>query len=197
MEEKMSQVLYQILYAIVLLAVIAISTIINYTDFKKREISNWLNLAILLVGIGNLFVQMIGTGTNGHWNLSALWTGLIAMGGFLLIGVIMFTFNHDAFGGGDVKLVAASGLLLTKMQDILIYAVALLAFSIIVFIVAKIQKQKSVAGGPSLCLALITAISISAPAIYIGIPAIILGLGSVITVFLILKTKGLLYNGEE
>ena len=193
----MSKVLYEILYAIVLLAVLAISSIINYTDFKKREISNWLNLAVLIVGIGNLFVQMIGTGTDGHWNLSALWTGLIAMGGFLLIGVIMFTFNHDAFGGGDVKLVAASGLLLTKMQDILFYAIALLAFSIIVFIIAKVQKQKSVAGGPSLCLALIVAISISAPAMYIGIPAIVLGLGSAITIFLILRAKGLLYNGEE
>ena len=193
----MSEVLYQVLYAVVLLAVLVISTIINYTDFKKREISNWLNLAVLLVGIGNLFIQMIGTGTDGHWNLNALWTGLIAMGGFLLIGVVMFTFNHDAFGGGDVKLVAASGLLLTKMQDILIYAIALLVFSVIVFIIAKIQKQRSVAGGPSLCLALIVAISISAPAIYIGIPAIVVGLGSTIAVFLILKSKGLLYNGEE
>lgn len=193
----MSEVLYQILYAVVLFAVLIISTIINYTDFKKREISNWLNLAVLLVGIGNLFIQMIGTGTGGHWNLNALWTGLIAMGGFLLIGVVMFTFNHDAFGGGDVKLVAASGLLLTRMQDILIYAIALLAFSVIVFIIAKIQKQRSVAGGPSLCLALIVAISISAPAIYIGIHAIVVGLGSTIAVFLILKSKGLLYNGEE
>lgn len=193
----MSEVLYQILYAVVLFAVLIISTIINYTDFKKREISNWLNLAVLLVGIGNLFVQMIGTGTGGHWNLNALWTGLIAMGGFLLIGVVMFTFNHDAFGGGDVKLVAASGLLLTRMQDILIYAIALLAFSVIVFIIAKIQKQSSVAGGPSLCLALIVAISISAPAIYIGIPAIVVGLGSTIALFLILKSKDLLYNGEE
>lgn len=192
----MSKVLYEILYAVVLLAVLVISAIINYTDFKKREISNWLNLSLLIVGIGNLFIQMIGTGANGHWNLSALWTGLIAMGGFLLIGVIMFTFNHDAFGGGDVKLVAASGLLLTKMQDILIYAVALLAFSIIVFIIAKIGKEKSVAGGPALCLALITALAISAPAMYIGIPALVLGVGLTIGVFLILRTKGLLYKGE-
>lgn len=193
----MSQVLFNILYAVILVAVIAVSAIISIVDLKKREISNWSNLAILLIGVANLFLQMIGVGDKPQWNLAVLWTGLIAFGGFLLIGVVMFTLNNDAFGGGDVKLVAASGLLLTKMQDILIYAIALLAFSLVVFVIAKIKKQKSVAGGPALCAALITALCVSAPALYIGIPTLIVGLGAIIVPFFILNSKGLLYKGEE
>lgn len=193
----MSQVLFNILYAVILVAVIAVSAIISIVDLKKREISNWSNLAILLIGVANLFLQMIGVGDKPQWNLAVLWTGLIAFGGFLLIGVVMFTLNNDAFGGGDVKLVAASGLLLTKMQDILIYAIALLAFSLVVFVIAKIKKQKSVAGGPALCAALIAALCVSAPALYIGIPALVVGLGAIIVPFFILNSKGLLYKGEE
>lgn len=71
-----------------------------YFDFKERRIPNWL---ILLTAGPGLVLQGMLRGSAGLWDgLAGLALGLVALLPLFLLG---------KFGGGDVKLLAALGLL--------------------------------------------------------------------------------------
>lgn len=71
-----------------------------YFDLKERRIPNWLTVA--MTGLG-LVLQLALRGQAG------LWDGL---GGFLLgLSALLPFFLWGKFGGGDVKLLAALGML--------------------------------------------------------------------------------------
>lgn len=71
-------------------------------DARLRRVPNWINLTLLLAGLG----WSVGTSAAGEgWAAAAR-----AMGGVILgVAVLYVPFTFRWIGGGDVKLIAASG----------------------------------------------------------------------------------------
>ena len=84
-------------------------------DWRKRQIPNWLSLGAFATGIiGHL---AIGIATLGF--LQGLKEACCAVAGAAACGLVPFLFwRQGAFGGGDVKMLAAVGALLLPLQGI-------------------------------------------------------------------------------
>lgn len=121
---------------------------IIYTDFKECRIEPWTNMVIcLLAGIELL------AGTGVKCSSRILGAVIIALP-MLLLTVIL----KGGFGGGDIKLMWASGLLL-GYQDILLSAVLGIflsgIFAGIMLLLGKMRRKDSFALGPFLAAGII------------------------------------------
>lgn len=122
----------------VLLAVIA------WTDARTMEIPDGLVLGVLAVGILSVFT-VPGPG---------IWSRI---GGMFVISLPMFLLTMvipDAFGGGDIKLLAASGLFLGTKLSLLSFAFAVLGgglYGIFLLVLRRKDKKEHFAFGPFLC----------------------------------------------
>jgi len=90
-----------LIYLIVLVALI----IASYTDFKIREVPDWLNYGLIFTGAA---IRIILTIVYHDWNY--LIEGALGFGLFFLIAIAMF-YGHQ-WGGGDAKMVMGLGALL-------------------------------------------------------------------------------------
>lgn len=134
-----------VLYTVIILAVI------SWIDFKTKRIPDRWNLALLAAGVWSCFV----------FEQPVLASRI---GGLFVISVpmlLMAVFFPGALGGGDIKLMAAAGLLL-GVQGVLtaaffgmgaagIYGAGLL-------ILKKAGRKDSFALGPFLCAGIATAL---------------------------------------
>jgi len=90
-----------LIYLIVLVALI----IASYTDFKIREVPDWLNYGLIFTGAA---IRIILTIVYHDWTY--LIEGALGFGLFFLIAIAMF-YGHQ-WGGGDAKMVMGLGALL-------------------------------------------------------------------------------------
>ncbi len=90
-----------IIYVIVLIALI----IGTYTDFKTREVPDWLNYGLIFVGFG---IRIIFTTVYHDWTY--LLNGIFGFVAFLALALVMFYAGQ--WGGGDSKMVMGLGAIL-------------------------------------------------------------------------------------
>lgn len=115
--ESLTGILFALLFAAfglswrlpVYMALIAVLIAVAFIDWRTMTIPDGLIIALLVVGAVQLAVTVF-TGIFGSWLDYAI--GFFA-GGLpllLLALLIAYVFKKEAFGGGDIKLMAAAGL---------------------------------------------------------------------------------------
>ncbi|MBR3515784.1 MAG: prepilin peptidase [Lachnospiraceae bacterium] len=124
----------------------------SLVDWEIQELPPELNLVIGLLGFIRLLTDL------QHW--SDYLIGAVAVSGlFLLIGLIKYR-GQEAMGGGDVKLMAALGLLLGWKSILLVMLLGCLLGAVIhLILMAVFKKGRQLAFGPYLSMgAIITMI---------------------------------------
>lgn len=119
-------------------------SIIGKTDWDTKKIPNkWTALlAVCCFLSGHLIIQM---------PLKKQLLGMLAVSGFLLFLVFL---KPGAIGGGDIKLMAASGLLLGVKENFAAFYVGLLgaaAYIFVQFLRGRIRRGSEFPLGPFLC----------------------------------------------
>jgi prepilin peptidase CpaA len=83
-------------------AALLITAIAAVTDWRRGVIPNWLTLPIVAVA------PIV------HWIAGGPWAGAASLGGMLICALVPYMlYRRDAGGGGDVKLFAAIGALVS------------------------------------------------------------------------------------
>lgn len=91
---------------IILLSIAFIVLIIgSYTDIKTREVPDWVNYSIIIIGLG---IRLLYSAITFDWNI--ILYGLYGFGIFLALAYIMF--YSGQWGGGDSKLLMGMGALI-------------------------------------------------------------------------------------
>jgi len=90
----------------ILMLIVLIALIVgSYTDFKTREVPDWLNYSLIFMGLGlRLIFSMV------YWDLDFIIEGMLGFGAFFIIAVVMFYAGQ--WGGGDSKMVMGLGALI-------------------------------------------------------------------------------------
>lgn len=128
-----------LLYCLCTSALICLSVI----DWRTKEIPFGFNLFIFLLGLIRLFTDI------GDWSQYVI--GLFAVSGFLFLLLILS--KGRAMGGGDIKLMAATGLLLGWQLNIIAFLVGCILGSIIHLTLMAMKKADRVlAFGPYLSM---------------------------------------------
>lgn len=117
--------------------------VLSIIDWRTYEIPVGCNYVIGAAGLVNLFFH------RGEW--VSLLLGAVSVSGLLLL--ILLVSRGRAMGGGDVKLMAAAGLLLGFQGTILAFAAGCVFGSVIHLCLMKLQgKERMLAFGPYLSL---------------------------------------------
>ena len=125
------------LYCLCASALIALSVI----DWRTKEIPIGFNIFILLLGLIRLFTNL------GNWSQYVI--GFVAVSGFLFL--LFLITRGRGIGGGDIKLMAATGLLLGWQLNIVGFLIGCILGSIIHLTLMAIKKADRVlAFGPYL-----------------------------------------------
>ena len=128
-----------LLYCLCTSALICLSVI----DWRTKEIPFGFNLFIFLLGLIRLFTDI------GDWSQYVI--GLFAVSGFLFLLLVLS--KGRAMGGGDIKLMAATGLLLGWQLNIIAFLVGCILGSIIHLTLMAMKKADRVlAFGPYLSM---------------------------------------------
>jgi len=96
------------------LPIIGATAYAAYTDLKRREIDNWVVLAISLYGI----IYRIFTG--------GILDAVIAAAVIFIILYAVYVISKGKFGGGDVKLLSALSLFLGWRSPMLVFCSCLI-----------------------------------------------------------------------
>ena len=133
-----------ILYALCVSALLALSVI----DWRTFEIPVVFNIFILVLGIIRVVLDF-----------DNVWTyviGMVAVSGFLFI--VLIVTGGRGIGGGDIKLMAAAGLLLGWKEILAGFVLGCVAGSIIhIFLMIFFKKDRTLAFGPYLSLGIFMA----------------------------------------
>ncbi|MBO5387422.1 MAG: prepilin peptidase [Lachnospiraceae bacterium] len=128
-----------ILYCLCASALLALSVI----DWRTKEIPVGFNIFILLLGLIRLVTDI------GNWSQYVI--GLFAVSGFLFL--LHLITKGRGIGGGDIKLMAATGLLLGWQLNIIGFLIGCILGSIIHLTLMAIKKADRVlAFGPYLSM---------------------------------------------
>ncbi len=128
-----------ILYCLAASALFSLSVI----DWRTQEIPVGFNIFILLLGLIRLITDI------GNWSQYVI--GLFAVSGFLFL-LFLFT-RGRGIGGGDIKLMAATGLLLGWQLNIIGFLIGCILGSVIHLTLMAIKKADRVlAFGPYLSM---------------------------------------------
>ena len=126
-----------ILYCLCASALLALSVI----DWRTHEIPIGFNIFILLLGLIRLVTDI------GNWSQYVI--GLFAVSGFLFL--LFLITKGRGIGGGDIKLMAATGLLLGWQLNIIAFLLGCVIGSIIHLSIMAIKKAgRELAFGPYL-----------------------------------------------
>jgi len=133
-----------VLYCLCASALLALS----FIDWRTQEIPVGFNIFILLLGLIRLITDI------GNWSQYVI--GLFAVSGFLFL-LFLFT-GGRGIGGGDIKLMAATGLLLGWQLNIIGFLIGCIVGSIIHLTLMAIKKADRVlAFGPYLSMGIFIA----------------------------------------
>lgn len=146
----------------------SILIVISVIDFRTYEIPFALNIAIAMLGVINIMLD--------YENLSEYLIGFCSVSGFMLAVLLIgrAVKGIDAFGGGDIKLMAAAGLLLGWKNIILAFLIGCILGAVIHSIRMKVSGEEHVlAFGPYLCAGIFIAMMYGGTLIgwYIGLLA--------------------------
>ena len=76
----------------------------SYTDFKTREVPDWVNFGLIGIGFGiNLLFTVI------YWKINFILASIAGFGIFFALAWLMFYFGQ--WGGGDSKMLMGLGAL--------------------------------------------------------------------------------------
>lgn len=123
--------------------------VISVIDFRTYEIPPALNLCILVLGIVRLLIY--------RSDYMEFIIGFVAVSGFMLVLLILgrLIAGVEAFGGGDIKLMAAAGLLLGVKEIILAFIIGCILGAVIHSVRMRVSDEENVlAFGPYLCMGL-------------------------------------------
>lgn len=159
--ELANGIMYVIIFMIKDFSVMAVMCCIIFTiflaigiiDFRTYEIPFGLNMVIFALAVIRLILEPA--------NLSNYLIGFGSVSGFMLICLIVGRLlkGVDAFGGGDIKLMAAAGLFMGTGQVILGFILGCILGAVIHTIRMKVSGEDNVlAFGPYLCAGLFIAI---------------------------------------
>lgn len=127
------------LYCLCASALLALS----FIDWRTHEIPVGFNIFILLLGLIRLITDI------GNWSQYVI--GLFAVSGFLFL--LFLVTGGRGIGGGDIKLMAATGLLLGWQLNIIGFLIGCILGSIIHLTLMAIKKADRVlAFGPYLSM---------------------------------------------
>lgn len=138
---------------IIILLFLALLLIISSVDITTMEIPNTFVIAALVLGIISIFI-MPGT------SLPSRILGMFVVSVPLLLITLLVP---GAFGGGDIKLMAACGLFLGTKLTLLSFAFAVLTgglYGIWLLVMKKKCGKEHFAFGPFLCLGMAAALFI-------------------------------------
>ena len=122
--------------------------VISVIDWRTYEIPFGCNIIIGILGIVRVFLNL------AHWYDYVI--GFFAVSGLFLI--IYWITKGRGIGGGDIKLMAAAGLLLGWQNILLSLMIGSIAGSVIHLALMKIQgKDRVLAFGPYLAFGIFTA----------------------------------------
>ena len=122
--------------------------VIAVIDFKTYEIPSACNILIAILGLIRLLFHV--------WDWKNYVIGFFAVSGFFYI--LYWITKGRGIGGGDIKLMAASGLLLGWKEIVFAMAVGSIAGAVIHTFRMKISKEDRVlAFGPYLALGILVA----------------------------------------
>lgn len=127
----------------------AILICVTMIDFDTMTIPNGLIIALMVPALVSFFVfPQVG--------ILSRFIGLFAIS---LPMLVLTLFIPEAFGGGDIKLIAVAGFMLGWQNTLLATFFALLfGGAVAVYLLAKKTKEKHMAFGPYLCLGIMTAL---------------------------------------
>lgn len=121
---------------------------IGWTDFHKKIIPNqWIGILSLFI-LMKMWLEMKGIAMNQIFGIFSVSVPLLAMAVFV----------PGSFGGGDIKLLAASGLLLGAKWNVYAFVIGILiaGCEILVKVVRKdFVRNGELALGPALCTGII------------------------------------------
>lgn len=128
-----------LLYCLMFSALLALSMI----DFRTYEIPIGFNIFILILGL----VRVATDYKNGKWIDYVI--GLVSVS--MVLFLIFLISRGRAIGGGDVKLMAATGLVLGWEKNLLAFVIGCILGSVIHLIRMKVSKKShTLAMGPYL-----------------------------------------------
>lgn len=166
--EALTGILFVLLYLkfglayelIVFAALAALLIAISFIDFKHMIIPNGLIIAMLVVGAAQLIVTIF-TGYFGYWLDYVI--GFFAGGvPLFLIGIFcMYVLKKEAVGGGDVKLMAAAGLIIGWKLVIPAYLIGIILGAIISILLIATKRKKrgdEIPFGPFLCIGVMASV---------------------------------------
>ncbi len=134
-----------LLYCFLFSALLSLSVI----DFRTYEIPVGFNIFILILGIARVATDY------KNWLLYVI--GLVSVS-FVLLAIFLIT-KGRGIGGGDVKLMAATGLLLGWKLNLLGFIMGCILGSIIHLIRMKVSKEgHTLAMGPYLSLGIVLSV---------------------------------------
>lgn len=135
-------------------ALISVLVVVTFIDWRHMEIPNGLVIAILVLGAIQLGITVF-TGVFGNWMDYAI--GMFAGGLPLLIIALVcqLLLKKEAFGGGDVKLMAAAGLVIGWKLVITSYIIGIVTgaiFGVLLLSTGKKKRGDEIPFGPFLAL---------------------------------------------
>ncbi len=134
--------------SVLMMALASALIVITVIDWRTYEIPFGLNVFITVLGVINLFFD------RREWLCYVI--GAVSVSGFLLL--LYLITRGRGIGGGDIKLMAAAGLLLGWKRIILAFVLGCIAGSVIHLIRMKVSKQDHVlAFGPYLSAGILIA----------------------------------------
>jgi len=132
------------------LMVLSVLAVIAYRDYRTHEIPDLFNLLLLALGLASLAIYTAPSIAN-----RLLATTVIAAPMLLLA-----TARPGSIGGGDIKLMAAAGILLglpRVAQAAAIGIITAAAYAATLLATGKATPKNHIAFGPPLCLGIATA----------------------------------------
>ncbi len=139
--------------------VYSIFLVISVIDLRTYEIPPSLNIAIFVLAIVRVVLEVVVNKAD-MLDVAEYLIGFCAVSGFMLIALLIGrkVAGVDAFGGGDIKLMAAAGLFVGVKQVVLAFVIGCILGAVIHSIRMKISEQDHVlAFGPYLCAGLFIA----------------------------------------
>jgi len=130
----------------------SIFIVISVIDWRTYEIPFCLNVAVFVIAVARLLIY--------RENILEYILGFFVVSGFMLIALFIGRkiAGVDAFGGGDIKLMAAAGLLVGARLVVLAFVIGCILGAVIHSIRMRISEQDHVlAFGPYLCAGLFVA----------------------------------------
>jgi prepilin peptidase CpaA len=109
------------------------------TDLRRREIDDWISVALLVLGALSLANQWLGLGAQ------AAWLCLVGAGAAVLLAAVLAAFK---FEGGDIKVLGSCGLLVGWPYIIPLFVVMVVSGGIM-GAVAMARRRGDNAQGPT------------------------------------------------